>query len=221
MNICVGIISYFPDNDTLRLTRMNTFIQLIDKCNLCFDIPIFVIAQNYTDEEKELICSKKNIVLYEHPKLGITGARKELRKVFLESGYDYLIMLDDDCIIRGKPEEGKKYLEELKAHPGGYAAKRKRLLKLFAISKEIYSEMDMPDVKPEENEGYEDAIFTETLRTKYPFREFVFRNHLVEFSDSSTDPNSTWRNECKKTLNRKLLSERTTLAIHRAKGLRK
>ena len=44
-------------------------------------------------------------------KLGITGARKKLREIFINSEYDYLIMLDDDNRIYG--EVNNNFLEVL------------------------------------------------------------------------------------------------------------
>ena len=218
MNIVIGIISYFPDNNT-RTIRCTNLLTLINKCNVCFNIPILIVAQNYTEQEADTIGAEKNVTLTHHPKLGIVGARKELRKLFLESEYDYLIMLDDDCIIGGTPSDAQKYLEAIQKHPGGWGAKRKRLLKLFAISREVYSQIEMPDINPEKNEGFEDILFYETLRTKFRNSEFEFQTRLTESSNSSTDPNSTWRNEYKNSINRKELCENTTKAIQKMKGL--
>lgn len=191
MKICIGIISYFPDNEKIRDVRVKTLLQLLDKCNSCFNIPIFIVAQNYTREDAAKISSIDNVTLFEYQKLGIVGARKEVRKLFLESEYDYLIMLDDDCIIRGTPKDGRDYLQTIQEHPGGFGAKRKKLLKLLAISKEIYSQVEMCDINPEKNEGFEDSVFYETLHTKFRDKEFNFTSKITESSNSSTDPNST------------------------------
>jgi glycerol-3-phosphate cytidylyltransferase len=147
--------------------------------------------------------------LFHYDKLGITGARKQLRELFINSDQDYLIMLDDDCAIRGIQEEGKKFIDEIEAHPDQYCIKRPKLLKLLAISRSIYSQMEFPNINPEANEGYEDAIFCEMLKALFPEKEFKSASRLIEFSNSATDPNSTWRNEYKTTINRTQLSTNT------------
>ena len=118
MEAVIGIISYFPDSP-VRQARYANFLTLINKCNTYLNLPILVIAQNYTESEISEISSQNNVTLLHYPKLGIVGARKELRKQFLESEYDYLIMLDDDCLIRGTPKDGRDYLQTIQEHPEG------------------------------------------------------------------------------------------------------
>lgn len=207
MNIIVGIISYLPDDEKIRQSRITKFKTLIDRCNHFFNIPIWVVAQNYKEDAAQF--ALPNVKLFHYDKLGITGARKQLRELFVNSDQDYLIMLDDDCAIRGIQEEGKKFIDEIEAHPDQYCIKRPKLLKLLAISRSIYSQMEFPNINPEANEGYEDAIFCEMLKALFPEKEFKPTSRIVEFSNSATDPNSTWRNEYKTTINRTQLSINT------------
>lgn len=45
-----------------------------------------------------------------------------LRTKFLESKYDYLIMCDDDIVLKSEVENApKKYLEELDKHQEGFS----------------------------------------------------------------------------------------------------
>ena len=92
-----GIISYFPDNDSAyhietRRERSRRFKELLARLEeLWPDVDIMVIAQNWQDFAMPNLKNKTIIYRYEQ-KLGILGARRELRKQFLASEYDYLIM---------------------------------------------------------------------------------------------------------------------------------
>lgn len=46
MKICIGIISYLPNNQESREVRKNKINNLIDKCNEIFNLPILIVAQN-------------------------------------------------------------------------------------------------------------------------------------------------------------------------------
>ena len=200
-----GIISYFPDNDTashieIRRERSRRFRELLFTLEKLWpDTDIMVIAQNWQDFELPEI--KNNIIIYHYDRLGILGARKELRKQFLESDYDYLIMLDDDA--RVDADEPQKYMDMLDQHPDGFAALRKRAapLNLCAVSKYVYSQVDMPDVDPENSEGFEDNIFVALCFNKFPDRSFIVPAGIVsESSFRYEGPGkcpSTWAKEKK------------------------
>ena len=181
----IGIISYLPDNQQIKDQRLKLLISLVNKCNQLFNLPIIIIAQNWPEIEL-FNCSIKK-----YPKLGITGARKELRTQFLESEFDYLIMLDDDCKLEGT--SGAEYLKQIDEHPGMFGEFKKTLLKLFAISKEIFQLEDFDDISPKKEEGFEDRIFVNKLRKKYPNKRFEFKNTKIEeHSIATRDPLSTW-----------------------------
>jgi hypothetical protein len=124
----------------------------------------------------------KHTIIHKFDKLGILGARKMLRTKFLESKYDYLIMCDDDIVLKPEIENApKKYLEELDKHPEGFSfVKYGWSLTFCAISRFIYKKEPMVDVDPEKNEGYEDMVFPLLLHYKYPKNEFK-TNHLFKF----------------------------------------
>lgn len=129
------------------------------------------------------------VIHYPKP-LGITGARKELRKVFLESDYDYLIMLDDDCELEGY--SGAKYLRQIESNPGCFIEFNKTLLKLFAISREVFMKLDYDDISPEKGEGFEDRIFVNKLRNRFPSQRRTFQDTGIDqHSDSTGDELST------------------------------
>lgn len=200
-----GIISYFPDNDTdfhieTRRERSRRFRELLLKLEeLWPDIDIMVIAQNWQDFELPQI--KNNIIEYDYDKLGILGARRELRKKFLESDYDYLIMLDDDGrILNADP---KLYIQTINEHPNGIGVIRHRScpLMFLAISKFIYSQIDMPDIVAENGEGFEDDIFVAQCFARFPDAAYDFpKDCIEEWSLKYTGPGacpSTWSREDK------------------------
>lgn len=198
-----GIISYFPDNDTAfhietRRERSRRFKELLVRLEeLWPDIDIMVIAQNWQDFELPQIQNK--IIRYDYEKLGILGARKELRKRFLESDYDYLIMLDDDGrILQADPS---LYMQTIDEHPQGIGVIRHRScpLMLLAISKYIYQQIDMPDIDAEKGEGFEDDIFVANCFSQFPDLAYDFPEGCIEeYSLKYTGPGacpSTWAKE--------------------------
>ena len=189
MNKVIGIISYLPDDKKIREARIRKLTKLLHKLDSIFKLPIMIIAQNYND----FIPDSNNLMLYEYDKLGIVGARRKLREVFLKSNYDTLIMLDDDCDVYGTTKDAQHYLEQLDSNPGMFYEFNTSLLKLFAISREIFEQVDFDDVNPEDGDGFEDRIFVETLRIKFPNKRYIIdKGSLYEYSVSTKDPLSTW-----------------------------
>lgn len=200
-----GIISYFPNNDSAyhietRKERSRRFRELLFKLEeLWSDVDIMIIAQNWQDFEIPQIKNKTKV--FHFGKLGILKARKELRNRFLQSDYDYLIMLDDDAIISA--ENPNLYMSEIDNHPDGMGVIRHENspLNLLAISKTIYTEIDMPNVDPEKGDGFEDNIFVATCFAKFPEKCFDFPSECVsETSFHYNGPGkcpSTWSKERK------------------------
>ncbi len=194
-----GIISYFPNRDSAyhvetRRERSRRFKELLFKLEeLWPDIDIMIIAQNWQDFELPKI--KNKITAYYYGKLGILGARKELRKRFLDSDYDYLIMLDDDGMIQA--EDPSIYMNEIDKHPDciGVIRHVDCPLMLLAISKTIYSQVDMPDIDAEKGEGFEDDLFVATCFAKFPDKSFDFPKDCI----SETSFKYTGEGECPST----------------------
>lgn len=184
----IGIISWLP-NDETRSIRQKNLETLLQICDSLFNLPIIIIAQNWDKTVK----TTENCVVFTFDKLGITGARKKLRQKFLESNYDYLIMLDDDCKLVGTKESAQKYLEQIDLNYNSVGIFKDALLKLFAIPKTIIAQVDYEDVSPEKGEGFEDMIFIEKCKKKFPNNYFKFvRNGLDDISNSGNDKYSTW-----------------------------
>jgi len=198
-----GIISYFPDNDSqyhieTRRERSRRCSELLLRLGeLWPDIDIMIIAQNW--QNYQVPPTPNTITIYNYDKLGILGARKELRRKFLDSKYDYLIMLDDDGrILKADPQ---LYVNTIDEHPDGIGVIRHRScpLMFLAISKAIYSKIDMPDIDPERGEGFEDDIFVAKCFSQFPDKAYDFPEGCIEeFSLKYTGPGacpSTWAKE--------------------------
>ena len=190
----IGIISYLPNNKDIRGNRLKKLKNLVGKCNEIFALPIIIIAQNYKQEDFDYLKSYKNINFYVFDKLGIVGARNKLRDIFLNSNYDYLIMLDDDCKLEGYKSSGRQYLEQIDNNPNKFGEFNNTLLKLFAISKYMFNKIGFnSDIDPEKESGFEDRYFVNYLRKKYPNNRFIFNvPSLEEISISTGDADSTW-----------------------------
>ncbi len=192
-----GIISYFPDADTdyhkyVREQRMRRCSELLQTLNrLWFNVDIMVIAQNWQDYKPPINLTAFN---YES-KLGILTARKVLRQKFLESDYDYLIMLDDDAVIKSNDPEA--FMREIDSHPDGFGVVRRmnHALNLCAISRYIYSQMDLPDIDVEKGEGFGDDVFVAQCFARYPEKSFDFPDDCIRDTSLKSQLPSTWRAE--------------------------
>lgn len=174
-----GIVSYFPDLERSRKLRIDRFEKLLKTLERLWpSIDILIIAQNWKDYKPIKISNK--ILKYSYDKLGIIKARKTLREHFLELDYDYLIMLDDDGMI--KCEDGSYYSDMIDNHPDGVCLFRERNcpLMLLAISKTKYQLIDMPNIDAEAGDGYEDDIFVEMCKNKFPKSIFHFSHKNME-----------------------------------------
>lgn len=209
-NPCFGIVSYFPWEQPERKQRQDRLDRLIKRLSeLWPDIPIMIISQQWKFYNPEKLCKNK-LIRFDYPKLGILKARQELRKHFLESDYDYLIMFDDDALIEGDADLAKKYIEELDKHPEGfcfikgngsspYTAYNDSQLNLCAISRYIYEKEPIPNIDPQRSEAFEDRVWSTLLHFKYADKEFDAPEGLkcVHFKNSNEPVPSTWSEEKK------------------------
>ena len=101
-------------------------------------------------------------------------------------------MLDDDCIIHGT--SASRYLQILDENPNGCVRVYPTQLKLFAISKPLYTLVDMVDCDPEALEGYEDHVFTNVLFKKYRSKFYQCDNSKINIHLNilETFTSSTW-----------------------------
>lgn len=155
MKICVGIISYFPD-DERRKVRINRFRSLISQLNNHFKLPVIIVAQNWKDFRVE----EGNIAVFSYDKLGITRARSTLRKHFINSTYDYMIMLDDDMELSDNQVDYDLYLRAIESNKKEYYYVRNYLNNFSCISKQGIQKVDYDlSIDPEQGTGFEDWIF--------------------------------------------------------------
>jgi len=188
---------------------MNRLNRLFTQLNTLWpDIDILVIAQNWKDFNPVKTANKQ--VIKKYPELGILNARKTLHDEFLKLGYDYIIMMDDDCIIQCDNETAHiDYMNEIDKHPNGFCFIRPSgkvhasnikyhpyigaQLNLCAISKAIYEKEQMVDIDPQKNEGYEDTIYACLLHNKYAKDEFIAPNTIrpIQFMNRQENVVST------------------------------
>ena len=169
MRICFGIPSWLPDEEPARTQRKERINRLFKQLNdLWPTIDILVISQNWQDFKPVETRNKQIIKLYKP--LGILGARNALREEFLALVYDYLIMFDDDAIIKCDNKHAHlDFITEIEKHPKGFCFVHGinskyhpyigAQLNLCAVSRFIYEQEPMVDIDPQKDEGYEDSIF--------------------------------------------------------------
>ena len=94
-------------------------------------------------------------------------------------------------------------MNEIDDHPGGVGVIRHHNcpLMLLAISKELYSQIDMPDIDAENGDGFEDDVFVASCFAKFPDKAFDFTQDIVkDISFRYDGPDkvpSTWAREAK------------------------
>lgn len=193
MKICVGIISYLPDKEDIRKRRFEKLKKLINNLDYFFDLPILIVAQNWSEEDvNEIKNNNVNLFLFEE-KLGIIGARIKLREIFLQQSYNYLIMLDDDCELVGDKESAKYYIKQIVDHPNMCGLFSDTILKLFAISKEVLKDVEFKEGSVEDGDFFEDILFVNTIKKLYPDKIFMFkRTNFRQISNNVNDKDSTW-----------------------------
>lgn len=209
LNICIGIVSYLPENNSDRAQRINGLNNLLQQLNNFWpNLPIIIISQNWKDFKPVEI--KNKIIRFDYAPLGILKARQTLREKFLETTYDGIILFDDDCHIVNKGKAYQTYLKEIKKHIDGFAFCLYRedygesayynpyapsQLNLCYISKKLFEKANFI-VDPQKQEGYEDRILSSYLHYIYPELEFnipagLYHDH---FKNVKIQNPSTWAN---------------------------
>jgi len=216
MTKCFGIVSYLPEEDrrqarSRRMERLTNLLKQLEQ--LWPTVDILIIAQNWKDYQLPEIKNKIVVDSYSNA-LGIVGARNKLRLKFLDSDYDYLILLDDDAHIYCKSAEvANQYMEEIDKHKDGFCFIQDPFnrhwhemdeyiqapLNLCAISKYICAQEEIPNTRLEYNEALEDDIYAVLLHIKYPENEFIppdniYCDHFVpnQYMLSYTCPDQVW-----------------------------
>lgn len=195
----IGIISYLPEDNKLREVRKQKLLNNLKSCLEIFNINIIIIAQNWDDDFCKKcfdLCKGKLTVERYEKGLGITQARLALRNMFLNTGFDYLIMFDDDEELVGTREQGKKFLNIIDKHPGCYGMFKYILcLSGFSISKEIFSKVTyVTNLTPEDKTLFEDMFLINLCKYLFIEKEFNLDDCGIQIQhDGQSDLCSTWR----------------------------
>ena len=173
---------------------MDKLNELLLRCDELFGLPIIIVAQNWKDDTELVNLSKSTVTIYKYDiKLGITGARRELRKRFLESDFEYLIMLDDDIHLVGNKQSADNYIKQIENHPGDFGTFKSLTLQLFAISKDMFSKIEYPAGEVANGDYFEDMWLIQALKKLYPDNFFSFvRGNLDPQGNAANDVYSTW-----------------------------
>lgn len=192
MSEAIGIISYLPDDPIVRNERKKRLSSLFSSIDELFgDIPILVIAQNWDKSVK----APHGAVVWDYPtKLGIVGARNELRNRFVNSGHDWLIMMDDDCVLKHDGRGASEYLKAIRSRKEpGFGEANGTCLKLFCIHRDVISKQGFPELTPENDGVFEDWVFVSSLRKRFPELKFsVGGLGIWDESVGTGDSYSTW-----------------------------
>ena len=187
----IGIISYLPNEQSLREERTELLTNLINKCKRVFpNTDIWVIAQNWKDFTID------DVTIFSYNKLGINGARQVLKDKFISSNYDHLIMLDDDCILTMDETDAKLYLQEIREYPDKAQYFVGRWLKLFSIPKELYQQI------PDFGDSVDEKLINDTLKelsknTKQVYRNFCYPYRQKRSLIINNDATSTYSRDAR------------------------
>jgi hypothetical protein len=100
-----------------------------------------------------------NAITYKYTQgLGVVGARKALQNHFLsDTTYDHIILIEDDCNLKCRnTNDIYDYLKTIHYNPRGFGKFHSHLLKLVAISRFMYKQIEHYEVDYQNNEGYDD-----------------------------------------------------------------
>ena len=191
MKVCIGIISYLPTNG--KEVRRKVFEEEIKSLNIALNLPILVIAQNYTEEDKKIFTD--NCIVDYYGPLGVTKARQVLRHKFLETDFDYMILFDDDEVIKNT-DLAKVYLQTIYDNPNGYIHYFITYLRACAVSRYVMERIPFIPMDAQKLEGWDDAVYVDCVKKVCP-ECFVWvpgNNDLeCDIGESNTKYPSTWQ----------------------------
>lgn len=194
---CFGIISYLPEDENFRKIRKERLIKLISDLNTYFKLPIIILAQNWTEDDLNLIYDN-NIYVYNYDRgLGVTRARIYLRDKLLKHNFDAYIFLDDDSELVTDKVGVNNYLKEIDNHPNMVGKFKGTYMRFLYISNYMLKIMDLDFIKNYESirgEIWEDFAYLKTYERLYPSKFFTFsKRGIDEISQTSQrDEYSTW-----------------------------
>lgn len=212
MKPAFGIISWMPDDDYGRRKRMERLeVTLVQLYTYWPTVDIVILAQNWKDLRPRNMTSKVHLIMRDG-RLGILGARTELRKEFLaNTDYDYIIMTDDDLILQmptNAQAAADELLRRMEQNPHGFAfikadggdrwfpfsPYRSATLNLGVVSRYIYEREGWAHYDIEAGIGCEDAIYPYLLHCKYSELEFDIPEGITHLQNDINPTNmpSCW-----------------------------
>lgn len=191
-NICIGIISYLPDDKEVRDVRYERVVNLFKEIDEKLNLPVILIAQNWKTEDLANLHNKKVIFHSYEQKLGITNARNELRNKFLESEFSHIIMIDDDLKL-GTKEECKKYLAEIEQYNCEFYCVDKFLINYSCLSRQGFTKVGYDfSYNAEKGTGFEDWIFEQKCKKLLTYHIMQAKINCGVRQDYLNDKYSTW-----------------------------
>lgn len=209
----IGIISWLPDEPETRWVRLKRLKSLLYMCEYNMNLPIIIIAQNWKDVD---IGKKDKTTIFYYDKLGITAAREELRKKFLETDYTHMLCLDDDFELNPLPVQFQMYFKRIAQVPDHFIEYENYLMNLCVMPRNIAEKYPFDtSISAELNTGFEDWVWVEVIKKKEPNKYSKIsglslaaksRRDLVE------DKYSTW---ITKDVNKDELTKKSLQLIHK------
>lgn len=157
-NICIGIVSYLPDDKEIRRVRSQRVTNLVKDLDTYFKLPIILVSQNYQDFSLHVNHSK--LIQYKYKnKLGFSGAREILRKIFINSEYTHMILFDDDVDIVHDQKAITSYLNEIYQNTAQFYYRPGWPEYYCCFEKEAYKRFSYKlDINPERGTGWEGIV---------------------------------------------------------------
>lgn len=207
-----GIISWFPDDVNARAARLRRLNFALKQLQTYWpSVDIMILAQNWGDTRPSPMYPEKVHYYFREGRPGILAARKMLREEFLKTDYGWIIMTDDDVILKMPipyEETAAELLKRIKENPHGFAfvkteggdkwypeiPYKSATLNFGVVSKYIYEKEDWRHYNIETGVGCEDVVFPYLLHCKYADLEFDIPDGITHIqNDFNPDMMpSTW-----------------------------
>lgn len=99
MNIACYIISYLPEEESVRSIRIATLSKQLSEWLANTSMNIYILAMQYYDADLLLLPISDRLHIIRSPGLKTTFAHVEVQKLFYMSKYKWAVMMDDDACL--------------------------------------------------------------------------------------------------------------------------
>lgn len=190
MEPCFGIISWFPDNVAERAARLRRLNLALRQLQTYWpSVDIMILAQNWGETRPSPLFPEKVHYYFREGRPGILNARKMLKEEFLKTDYGWIIMTDDDVILKVSGDaaaQADELLKRIYANPHGFAfvkcatgdkwypqiPYKSATLNFGIVSRYIYEKEGWHYFNIEDGTACEDVVFPYLLHCKYADLEF-------------------------------------------------